>query len=355
MSKETSVWLNQNVLVGFTAKRGNAWHYRASDQGAEPNHYPGAIPVDDVLRRLFHWQAVSAPVAALMPCEIDDPALSGIGPDGVPYRMLVDETRQAMVRPDTGLVMGVFKAGYRGHDYQPWLLDTVATILDDDLSIGSAGLLRQGARAWVQVEMPDSIKTAAGVEFRPNLLACTSFDGSLSTTFKRVVTVVVCDNTMQLALGEDDDGTYKTRHSKHSGMKIGAARDALGIVHDMGTAFAAEIERLTNTTVTDDEFRAIISDVFDHDKADTPRARTMVDNRTAAIVGLWHTDVRVAPWSGTAFGAVQAVNTWAHHVRTVTRGAARAERNMDAAVDGTIGKLDVRVLDAVRARVLAPV
>ena len=51
--KETLQWLDENMLIGFTDKRGTAWHYRTDLQGAEPNHYPGAIPVADVKRRLF--------------------------------------------------------------------------------------------------------------------------------------------------------------------------------------------------------------------------------------------------------------------------------------------------------------
>ena len=45
MSTETIEWLNQNVLVGFTEKRGEAWHYRAGSQNGETNHYKGAIPL----------------------------------------------------------------------------------------------------------------------------------------------------------------------------------------------------------------------------------------------------------------------------------------------------------------------
>ena len=30
MSKETSEWLNQNCLIGFTNQRGTAWHYKES-------------------------------------------------------------------------------------------------------------------------------------------------------------------------------------------------------------------------------------------------------------------------------------------------------------------------------------
>jgi hypothetical protein len=48
---------------------------------------------------------------------------------------------------------------------------------------------------------------------------------------------------------------------------------------------------------------------------------------------------RVAPWAGTAFGVVQAVNTYAHHEQTV-RGAERAERNMLRTVTGAVDQLD---------------
>ena len=53
MSRETLQHLNTNTLIGNTDARGTAWHYRAEEQGAETNHYPGPIPVRDVERRLF--------------------------------------------------------------------------------------------------------------------------------------------------------------------------------------------------------------------------------------------------------------------------------------------------------------
>jgi hypothetical protein len=67
--------------------------------------------------------------------------------------------------------MGVFGPGYVRHQYREWLLRTVADLLDDDPAISSAGLLRGGAVAWVEVSMPDTITTPEGVAFRPNLLA----------------------------------------------------------------------------------------------------------------------------------------------------------------------------------------
>src|SRR4051812_32600338 len=187
MSAESLQTLNTDTLIGFTDKRGTAWHYRADLQSDESNHYPGAIPVADVERRLFNWSAVEGDITA-----------TALTPEGV--LQTKDPDRKAIMRSDTGAILGVFKSGYAVHQYREWLLGTVSTILDENLSIGSGGLLKGGAVAFVSVEVPDTITTPEGVAFRPNLLACTSHDGSLATTYKRVVTNVVCDNTMAAGL-----------------------------------------------------------------------------------------------------------------------------------------------------------
>ena len=41
MSRETLSWLNTNTLIGFTDKRGTAWHWGAEEQGEQSNHFSG--------------------------------------------------------------------------------------------------------------------------------------------------------------------------------------------------------------------------------------------------------------------------------------------------------------------------
>lgn len=337
MSRETMEWLNTNTLIGFTEKRGNAWHYRASAQGTESNHYPGAIPVSDVERRLFHWTAESQPLYVIA----SDPDMCGA--------MIQVPDRQAIVRSDTSDVLGIFKSGYEIHQYRAWLVDTVSTILDDDLSIGSAGLLRNGAQAWVSVEVPENIVTPEGVEFRPNLLACTSHDGSLATTYKRVVTNVVCDNTMAAGLGEAGQ-QLKIKHSRYSKLRMSEARDALAIVHTIAEDFAAEVASLTRIDVSDKAWRAFV-DAHAPLPEKQGRSFTMAEREREELTRLWNHDSRVSPWRGTAYGVVQAVNTYAHHFGTV-RGATRPERNMVRAVSGGVDTLDASTLTTLR-RVLA--
>jgi phage/plasmid-like protein (TIGR03299 family) len=351
MSKETIEWLNTQTLIGFTEKRGTAWHYRADEQGDEPNHYPGAIPVEDVERRLFHWEALSRPVATTLPCDLTDPAMAGIDDDGMPYKLLWIEGEQRMVRPDTEAVFGNFKSGYQGHQYREWLLDNVATILDDDLGISSAGLLREGAQAWVEISVPDTITTPQGVTFRPNLLAVTSFDGSLATSYGRKVTNTVCDNTMASALGEKDQ-KIKFKHTRYSALQVGQAREALAMVYTLADDYMAQLDRLEAVKVSEVAWKKFLdAHVLTDDNGNVRtwaelkgRSKTMATNKWEGLNRLYAHDQRVAPWAGTAIGVVQAVNTYVHH-EGIVRGATRPERNMASAIEGKFDALDQDTLD----------
>jgi phage/plasmid-like protein (TIGR03299 family) len=320
MSTETSQWLNQNCLIGMTDKRGNAWHYKASDQGAEPNHYTGAIPIEDVRRRLFHWEAEKQPMFV----QVADSMY-----ETVPNRV-------AIVRSDTKQVLGVVSPSYEPHQYDEWLLTSVSNILDDDLVIGSAGLLKEGSIAWVQIEMPENCKVA-DVEFRPNLLATTSFNGSIATTYKRTVTVVVCDNTRNSALKESGQ-EISIRHTSKSMMRLGDARSALNIVHRMAEDFEKELETLLAMKVTDNQFTNFVDRHVPINDEESQQAISRATNTRFEFQQLWQNDMRVAPWRGTAFGVLQAVNTHRQHMRPTRGDTLVVERTM---VDSLTGKTEV--------------
>lgn len=326
MSQETMEWLNQRTLIGFTGKRGNAWHYREDAQGTEPNHYLDAIPVDDVLRRLFNFDVIEQPLFLQ-----DGTQVPG---------------RKAMVTSDTNEVLGVFKGGYQGHSYSEWLIENIATIIDSDIQIGSAGLLKNRGQAWVSIEVPDTITTPEGVAFRPNLTGATSFDGSLSTTYKKMVQVVVCDNTLTAGLSEDGQ-QLKIRHSKYSNLKIADAREALAIVFEVADEFAAEVAKLCATTVTPAQFDKLLDltcPIPTVAEGGNTRGATMATKKREEIKALYANDLRAATWNGNAFGVLQAYNTWNQHVAQV-KGTSRLIRNMENAVSGVSGKADADVLN----------
>ena len=345
MSRETLTWLNTNTLIGFTDNRGKAWHHRAGSD----NHFTGAVPIEEVERRLFSWEAVEVPM--YIPADHASHAIltmTAIREDDPAPKYAQVPGRKTIVRSDTWQVLGAFKEGYLPHQPKQWLLDNVATILDDELAIGSAGLLKGGAQAWVSVEVPETIKTPEGVEFRPNLIACTSFDGSLATTYKRIVTNVVCDNTMNAGLNEEGQ-QFKVRHSSKSLTRINKAREALAIVHTVSDEFSAAVAKLCAEDFTDREFERLVREqLAPVEQGDSRTTARNAVRRQGEFLDLWRHDERVTPWRGTKFGAYQAINTWQQHEGTV-RGGNRAERNMGNTLKGVWETADDTTLSLLAA------
>ncbi|MDC5696829.1 DUF932 domain-containing protein [Intrasporangium calvum] len=328
MSTESMEWLNKNVLIGFTEERGTAWHYRKSDQGTEPNHYPGSIPLGDVERRLFHWD----------PDEADLYADLGL-------TMAKAHGHKAIVRSDTGEVLGIVSASYTVHPYRSWLLDNVSGLLGDSAGIGSAGLLKNGARAWVQVEVPETVKTREGVDFRPFLTATTTLDGSASTTYLTGAQVVVCDNTLNAALKDENAAKLRIRHTKHSWFDVHDAREALDLLHVTKDAFEAHVREQCAIKVSEAEWHQFLLAHFPlKDEDRFPKHPNLEARRTVDY--LWRKDPRVEPWRGTAYGVIAAVNTFQHHYAAGQPRAqrSRAERNALRAATGGFDKIDAKVL-----------
>lgn len=336
MSRETLKHLNTNTLIGFTEKRGTAWHYRAAEQGAESNHYTGAIPVEDVRRRLFDFAVEPWDVAI-------SPRLAKDADEAT--RLMRswehDENRVAWVRTDTRQPLGYFTPGYQGHAYGKWLLDTMERLA---LPVGSAGLLRDGAVAWVQAEVPENVDAGGtGVAFRPNLLNTTSFDGSIKTTFKRTATIVVCDNTWNMAMGEKS-AQFAVSHHRNSIQRLEGAGQALGLLEEQANTFTDHIIGLTEQAVSDRQWARFLDrwvpNTTPTGQPKTGRSLTVASQKRDTLQKLWMSDDRVSPWKNTAFGVAQAINTFTHH-ETGVRGD-RGERNTMNTILGDTARVDAQ-------------
>jgi phage/plasmid-like protein (TIGR03299 family) len=362
---EANEW-SVGSLIGFTAQRGNAWHYRLAFQGDESNHYEGPIPVEAIERRLFNWTARPARVAFLVPCDVEDPRMSGIDEDGAAFRLVLSQHQDGRVgwlRSDNDYDLNVSSAKYKGHQYREWLLRTVEALMEDGVGIGSAGVLQKGGRAWVSIEMPES-RHVEGFEYRPSLLAAGSFDHSLATVYKRIMGVVVCDNTLEAGLFEEGF-TVKARHTLNSGFKLDQARRSLAILEQAGDNFDKALRIMLDAEVTTAQYEQIVTklvpDAQPKDgKPVTKAAVTRVETKRATLNAMWVTDTRVQPWANTALGVIQAFNTWEHHIKGVrggdgaSVGELRAERNSLGMLTGKFAKVDQLVVATLRDMSLLP-
>lgn len=312
------------ALIGYTDKRGTAWHYQASNFDGESNSYPGPVPIEDVRSRLFNWKGLEGTVESSYMDETgvtrtDDPDMKHI------------------IRSDTRKILGRFTQKYKIHQYEFTLLDNIEQILDANIAIGQAGLMNHGRQAWVQVEMADTLEVH-GVEFRPYFMAATSMDGSLATQYVHGNTLVVCSNMMRLALNASTAKKLKVRHTVNSLGKVHDARQALGIIHTAADEFTDQVNTLIEQTVTEMEFEKFLGK-WAGASSDAQRSITLATHKQEILRDLWTEDDRVAPWRNTAYGVWAMVNTYGHHYKTV-QNVTRAERNIGRMIEGDQAKED---------------
>ena len=343
-------WLNNYCLIGMTDKRGHAWHYLKSEQGVEPNHYPGSIPVDDIIRRLFHTRPIEVvPTLTWENEQTWDPETRTASKSAV---IKPDTRHKAIVDPITTYVYQYASADYVIHPYDEWLIDNLAAILDtntDDLVIASALLLESGGVASVQVELPEN-SVVEGFEYRPYLAAVTSYNSHYATMYRKGTVATVCDNTLSLFMegAEDDSAAVKVKHTKNSLGKLSAVRDTLRTtLENTAAEMEKQLRQWLDTPVSARQWEAWKQKYFPMPTGDmrTPRTVTNTETVWQELDDLYFHDERSAPWNGTALGVYQAANTYHHHYKTV-RGRSRAERNAAQRLNSTVANHDERAMKA---------
>lgn len=354
MSVETSEWHLTNFLYGFSDDRGMPWWNNEKlrqELSLPTNIYAGAIPVKDVLSRLFHWQAEERPAAYLVPATMED---FDYIHNGMPCRVVVDPQRKAIVPSDADYNFSFFKQGFQIHQYSEWLLDNVAGLVGTnrhELQIGSAGLLKDRAQAWTCLTLPDWIETPEGFTFAPNLTLFTSMDGSFASSAILSMQAAICDNTLNMARAEakGNGKLYNIRHSKYSSFKVEDARQALGIVEKASEDFALDIKSLADWEVTEKDWNSLLDQLVPVPTGGkTTKGETMANTKRDQLVELYVRDPRVAPWNGTALGALQAFNTWEQHEKSIRGDVGRPERNMANVLKGASAKFDSEVLNTLQ-------
>lgn len=348
MSKHTNEYLHRNMRVGFGHR---AWWYKEAIEKALSiaSHYAGAVPLAEV-RRLFD---TVKPVRS---------SVTHTYTDSEGNTQVVRDTRNAgVVNSVDGSIFGTFSNGSEWRSFSEDLLDNIRDLTSGSVDIGSCGLLDFGARAFLSLEIPETLHNdKTGISYRPRLLAATALDGSLATTYKRVNILPVCDNTLAIGLAENGE-TVKVKHTKNSGLRLATAAETLAILSTTADEIDSELVALVETPFTDEQFDAFLNEICPVTADSSKHAVTHAEKRRDAYLALWRNDNRVSPWRGTLFGALQADNTYRQHV-AIRRGAGedgdrdamRAERNMTDVLTGKSMEADKATMVTLR-RVLTTV
>lgn len=290
MSQYSYDYLARMVLAGFAETRRPWWADGAEAGGSILNLFPAEVPMERVEELLTKWSAYTEP---LYTGDMEEVA-----------------THKLVRASDTREHIAVIGIDHAIHSYQDWLTGTVRECVGEEAQVSSAGLLKNRAQAWVQIERPETATGPDGIRFSPYITLSTSLDGSLSTQINQNTKMTICDNTLRITRGQG----LAFRHSKNSNAKLGDYRSVMTAIVQGESDFRKELERQLAVKVDDPAFSRFIEALVPIGEDDIPAKKTRSERKRQEITQLYKGDERVQGWQGTMFGAVQAVNTWQTHM-----------------------------------------
>lgn len=168
-------------------------------------------------------------------------------------------SHKAIVRDDTGLLLGVVGKDYKTVQPREVLefFRDIAFASDSRYEMETAGCLFDGKRVWALAKLAREIRIAGTDAVKPYLLFGTGFDGKTSSFADYTSVRVVCNNTLEMAVGLGAaNASIRIPHS--SVFDEDAVKRALGLIASEEDATIEAFETTANTlahrtSVTDEE------------------------------------------------------------------------------------------------------
>ena len=184
------------------------------------------------------------------------------------------------------------------------LFDFGDNLLHGGASWESAGSIKNGTIVFGSLVVPKEFTLdakGANDKTKTYLLVHTSHDGSVSVQASITPVRVVCQNTLNLALGSVKQ-SFKLRHTATVEGKIQLARETLGLTFNYMDNFEKEAKALFETSVTDLEFNKIITAIYPKPDELNKQGLTVWSSKIDLINDLYFDSPTNANIKGTAWG-----------------------------------------------------
>ena len=176
----------------------------------------------------------------------------------------------------------------------------------------TAGSIKNGTVVFGSLAIErETVLDPNGVSDKVNsyLLVHTSHDGSLAIQASITPVRVVCQNTLNFAVGAKGKGakqSFRIRHTQTVQGKVQAAREALGLAHAYLDEFDVMAKDFFEQSVSDEKFFDIVSKAYPKPEKDSKGSFTKWDNKVQNIVDIYNSDTCVGI-RGTAWGTLNAM------------------------------------------------
>lgn len=220
---------------------------------------------------------------------------------------------KVLYRSDTHAPLSVVSKRYKvvqPHDVLEFYRDLTEA---GGFHLETAGVLKEGKKLWALARTGQSTLLKGGDKVNAYLLLATSCDGTLCTTAQFCSIRVVCNNTLQLAIG-DSSGAVKVPHSRKFDPQL--VKQELGVGLTAWDSFVMSMKKLADRPVHKFEAMNFIVNVLGD--PDVALAEQPNQNALQNVYNLYSgkgMGADMASANGTAWGLVNAVTEYIDHSR----------------------------------------
>ncbi|QQK02964.1 DUF932 domain-containing protein [Burkholderia anthina] len=225
--------------------------------------------------------------------------------------------QKVLCRSDTKAPLAVVSARYRV--VQPAeILEFYRDLTEvGGFELETAGVLKDGKKLWALARTGQSATLKGKDQIGGYLLLATACDGSLSTTAQFTSVRVVCNNTLQIALG-NSLGAIKVSH--RSQFDATSVKRQLGLAITSWDAFVARTKALSECKVSDAAAEKFLRRVLTYPATNpADRDTVSVNERAIRAVGQLYAGrgmgADLPSASGTAWGILNSISEYVDHHR----------------------------------------
>ena len=195
-------------------------------------------------------------------------------------------------------------------------------LLDGGASWESAGSIKNGTIVFGSLVIPREFildPNGSNDKTTTYLVVHTSHDGSVAVQASVTPVRVVCQNTLNLALGSTKQ-SFKLRHTQSVDGKIQVAREALGLTFQYMDDFELEAKALFETAVNDKQFNDIITTIYPKPEADKKMSLKKWETKIDLINDLYFKSPTQENIKGNAWGVLNALTERLDYFRLERKG-----------------------------------
>jgi phage/plasmid-like protein (TIGR03299 family) len=237
----------------------------------------------------------------------------------------------ANVREDTGEVLGVVTDKYRiaqNEDAFKFADDLLGVAGSGDARYETAGSLWNGRRVFMLMNLSEEV--VLGDSYEKYLCLSNTHDGSGALKVFMTNVRVVCNNTLNMALGRAGRGV-SIRHMSSMDQRKSEAVRTLGVASRYFDEFRKFAEFLSGRRVDID---SLLSKLYPEDPSWSQRQRASNNELKGVVLDIYENKPDLANFRRTAWGFVQAVADHQSNTPPRRRTSTYASHRMESFMDG---------------------